>query len=58
MDGWWLVVVLALVGELLPLMNQQWQKMEEGMRPGQNLGMLPLHQELVEAEPHCLSWSQ
>lgn len=58
MDGWWLVVVLALVGELLPLTNQQWQKMEEGMRPGQNLGMLPLHRELVEAEPRCLSWSQ
>lgn len=58
MDGWWLVVVLALVGELLLLMNQQWQKMEEGMRPGQNLGMLPLHRELLEAEPHCLSWSQ
>lgn len=58
MDGWRLVVVLALVGELLQLTNQQWQKMEEGMRPGQNLGMLPLHRERVEAEPHCLSWSQ
>lgn len=58
MGGWRLVAVLALVGELLQLMNQQWWKREAGMWPGQNLGLLPPHQELVEAEPHCLSWSQ
>lgn len=58
MGGWWLVAVLAPVEELLQLMNQQWWKKVAGMRPGQNPGLLPLHQEPVEAELHCLSWSQ